>query len=165
MFDRFNDQARRIIVDAQTAAADMGHHFVGPEHFLVALTRDLDVAAVRVKATRTLRAEGFHQDESRKLIQAFHGPGEAFEGKVPFTPQATTVLQDAWRYADSFNHRQVSAEHLLLAITDLTDGAAVTVLGMFCSCSIQGVRAGLVDWLTHLEEDPSPASVPAATAD
>jgi ATP-dependent Clp protease ATP-binding subunit ClpC len=156
VFDRFNDQASRIIVDAQLAAAGMGHHFVGPEHFLIALTRDMDTA-VRVKATRILRSNGFHQDESRELIRAFHdAPGEPYDGKVPFTPQAKTVLDDAWRLADSFHHRQINAEHLLLAITALPDGAAITVLGMFCT--VADVRAHLVDWLTHLEEDPAPAS-------
>lgn len=156
MFDRYNDQARRIIVDAQSAATGMGHHFVGPEHFLIALTRDMDTA-VRVKATQILRGNGFRQDESRNLIRAFHGaPGEAFDGKLPFTPQAKTVLKDAWRLADSFNHRQISAEHLLLAITALADGAAITVLGMFCT--VADVRAHLTDGLTRLDEAPEPAA-------
>lgn len=156
MFDRYNDQARRIIIDAQRAATGMGHHFIAPEHFLFALTRDMDTA-VRVKATQILRGNGFRQEESRDLIRAFHGaPGEAYDGKLPFTPQATTVLEDAWRFADSFSHRQVSAEHLLLAITSLADGAAITVLGMFCT--VADVRAHLVDWLTHLDEGPVPAS-------
>ena len=37
MFERFTTQARAVIDDAQRCARELGHHYVGTEHLLMAL--------------------------------------------------------------------------------------------------------------------------------
>lgn len=152
VFDRLNDQARMIIIDARQAARDMKHHHLGPEHFLAALTRDTDTAEP-VKATRILTGAGFQQDKAVDMIRACNPAARSpLDGPAPFSQAAEALLEEAGDLADSFHHRQVSAEHLLLAITGLSNGPAPALLAMF-GVTI-AVRRDLVDWLVFFEEEP-----------
>ena len=40
VFERFTERARRVIVLAQQAAAELGHAYIGTEHLLLALCRE-----------------------------------------------------------------------------------------------------------------------------
>jgi ATP-dependent Clp protease ATP-binding subunit ClpA len=40
MFERFSDEARAVVVGAQTEARSLGHHWIGTEHLLLAILAD-----------------------------------------------------------------------------------------------------------------------------
>ena len=48
MFERFTDQARRIVVQAQEEARMLNHDYIGTEHILLGLLREGDGVAVQV---------------------------------------------------------------------------------------------------------------------
>lgn len=145
----FDDQLRHIIVDARSEAEKMRHHRVGSEHLLLALTRGLNQAqeAMIFKDCR------FNQKEAQMMIEAFEAASTGvFIGTRPFTPQADAVLEAARALAKKFNHRQVHAEHLLLAIKTATNHSMVTSM----LCSALNIRLRLIKALTMLKEDPAP---------
>ena len=45
MFERFNDQARRVVVVAANEAREMGHHLIEEDHLLLGVIEGKGVAA------------------------------------------------------------------------------------------------------------------------
>lgn len=116
MFERYNDEARQVIVRAQEEARALRHHYVGAEHLLLALTRNDSTPSI---AARTLAAIDVTRDGVLSLLAA--GDGENGNWHLPFTPQAKEVLDAAWHAAGT---DQITAEHFLLALACQTEGAA-----------------------------------------
>src|SRR6266849_1475076 len=48
MFERFTDQARRVVVLAQDEARMLGHNYIGTEHILLGLVREGDGVGAQV---------------------------------------------------------------------------------------------------------------------
>jgi ATP-dependent Clp protease ATP-binding subunit ClpC len=150
MFDRFNDQARRVVVHAQDEARMLNHHYIGTEHILMALTRDGDT-----KATQVLTAQKVYRYDVWALILSIVGKGSSeHNGHIPFTPLAKTSLELAMREAISFGHNHISAEHLLLALVRQTEGVAVEVLTTFGATD--AIRDSLVSGFSAKPTDPDP---------
>lgn len=165
MFERFTRDARNVISCAQDEARDLGHPTVGPEHILLALTHELDN-----KAKDTLGFHGVSRKETRHLILAWssypgddRGPTRSPAGELPFTPLATSALEQAGHAATLFGYEEIWSEHLLLALTRQGEGLAHKLLTHFGA--ITQVRATLLRNLPHYMSDlpKSPASRAAET--
>jgi ATP-dependent Clp protease ATP-binding subunit ClpA len=90
MFERFDDSARRAIVEAQEVARDLGHDYMGVEHLLVALLRHPES-----RVGRASEALDLFEIEARKAIVRAMGRGGHTEGQIPFTPGLKRVLETA----------------------------------------------------------------------
>ncbi|ACL42191.1 Clp domain protein (plasmid) [Pseudarthrobacter chlorophenolicus A6] len=121
MFERYNDQAKRIIINAQAEARALNHHFVGTEHLLLALTRDNAPAS---RAHCILASLGI--SHGSVLDHTVRDETEPGNWHLPFTPAAKEVLDLAWTEAGE--GEEITAEHILLALTCRHDGAASRVL-------------------------------------
>jgi len=124
MFERFTDQARRVVVLAQEEARLMRHGHVGTEHLLVALARvDDDVA------TPMLADHGLTAEKARAEVVAIIGVGNAEPGgQLPFTPAAHDALEATLRESLELGHDRVQPAHLLLGVLRQRDGVARRVL-------------------------------------
>jgi hypothetical protein len=69
MFERFTDDARQVVVQAQAAARRMGHDFIGCEHLLLA------VASTGTPASLVLRDQGVSPERVEKEMLHILGPG------------------------------------------------------------------------------------------
>lgn len=172
MFERFTDEARAVVVDAQLHARRLGHGYLGCEHLLLALSstngwvgltfRGLGITTEAVEAAtlrlvgscptldrEALEAIGIDLDAVRDKIEASFGPN-ALEpprrrrrrrwgrrascqtvhgyGALPFTDRAKRCLELALREAISRRDRGIGAQHIALALTDMTDGLAPDLL-------------------------------------
>jgi ATP-dependent Clp protease ATP-binding subunit ClpC len=115
MFDRFTEEARQVVVDAQAEARLMRHGHVGTEHLLVALAGRRPLTLPRERA----RAE---------VVKAV-GLGEAVEREtVPFTAAAQAALEAALPEAMQLGHSEVEPAHILLGLLRQRDGIALRVL-------------------------------------
>ena len=54
MLERFTDDARQVLVQAQAAARRLGHDFIGCEHLLLARLRALPLLSTVRKRTVTI---------------------------------------------------------------------------------------------------------------
>ncbi len=124
MFERFTEQARRVVVLAQEEAVSLGHHYIGTEHLL------LGIAAGAGPGADVLQALGITQDAARERVTQLtaRGPGKP-AGHIPFTPRAKAALEQSLREALSLGHEHIGTEHLLLGVIEDPDGLAVRVLG------------------------------------
>jgi ATP-dependent Clp protease ATP-binding subunit ClpC len=124
MFQRFTDQAIKVILLAQEESRRLGHNFVGGEQILVGLiAEDTSLAASVLKEFNlTLSAIG-------REIEKIMGRGSGFVGtEIPFTPKAKQILQQSIQNANQLQEDYVAPEHLLLALTQDRAGVAAKVL-------------------------------------
>ena len=69
MLERFTDEARQVLVQAQAAARRLGHDFIGCEHLLLA------VASTGTPASLVLRDQGVSPERVEKEMLHILGPG------------------------------------------------------------------------------------------
>lgn len=137
MFERFSDQARRVIVLTQGEARERGHDYIGAEHMLLAVLRACEIGSAATTA-RALAELGI--DPSIAKAQIALTPGTADHSSpehIPFTKQARKALENSLREARALNHAHIEPSDLLLGLTSTADdnpetpvGTAVTTLGL-----------------------------------
>jgi len=124
MFERFTEQAQRVMVLAQQEARRLNHNHIGTEHLLLGLVQgDDDVAA------QALRALGISLAAVRQQVEDVAGQGQQVpSGHLPLTRRAKTVLQLSLREALAMGDHHIGTEHILLGLIREGDGVAAQVL-------------------------------------
>src|ERR1700685_2663367 len=90
VFEHFSEEARRVVVQAQEEARELGHGFIGTEHLLLGMLRQEGVAL------DALTAVGVSWDAAREQIVHIvrNGPGMP-SGQIPFTSRAESAFDRA----------------------------------------------------------------------
>jgi ATP-dependent Clp protease ATP-binding subunit ClpC len=150
MFQRFSDQARRVVVLAQEEARMLNHDSIGTEHILLGLIREDEGTAAQVlqslgldlEAVRQQVAEIVGQDKQGQDKQGQDTQGES--GHIPFTSRAKKVLELSLREALQRGANHIGTEHLLLGLIRVGDDsvAAQVLLGM--GANLSRVRAQVI---------------------
>ncbi|PZS01723.1 MAG: hypothetical protein DLM56_14180 [Pseudonocardiales bacterium] len=124
MFERFTNDARRVIVMAQEAARRLDHNYIGTEHILLGLRHaDAGIAA------EALDRLGISPAAVQAEVQEVVGRGQLPPvGHIPFTPRVKEVIELSWRAAAELNHDYVGTEHILLGLISEREGTAAQVL-------------------------------------
>jgi ATP-dependent Clp protease ATP-binding subunit ClpC len=149
MFERFTDEARRVLVLAQEEARVLEHGFIGTEHLLLGILHH-----GQGPAPEALAAMGVTLEAARAQVARMVGPqGTAVTGSVPFTPRAKKALELALRNALQLGHDHIRTEHLLLGVIDEGEGVGA-----------QTLVALEVDPSRLREDVTSPVSRPAGTS-
>jgi len=124
MFERFTDQARRVVVQAQEEARMLGHGYVGTEHILLGLLGEGDGLAAQTLATLDVSL-----DAARELVAEIVGAGTGqLTGHIPFTPRTKKVLELSLREAQRLGDSYIGTEHILLGLAREGEGAGAQVL-------------------------------------
>ena len=113
MFERFTDQARRIVVLAQEEARMHNHNYIGTEHILLALIHEgTGVAA------QALKSLGGTEEAARQQVEQIVGRGQQDppRGHIPFTPRAKKTLELSLREAIALGSTSIGTEHILLGL-------------------------------------------------
>jgi ATP-dependent Clp protease ATP-binding subunit ClpA len=113
MFERFTDQARRIVVLAQEEARMLNHNYIGTEHLLLALIREN-----RGVAGQALESLGVTEEAARQQVEQIIGRGQQDppRGHIPFTPRAKKTLELSLREAIALGSTSIGTEHILLGL-------------------------------------------------
>jgi hypothetical protein len=110
MFERFTDDARRVLVCAQDEASQLGHRHIGTEHIVLGLLREGDCVAARA-----LESLGIGLQSARDRLQADER-GSRQPRRIPFTPEAKRALEFSLRDALLLGQDYIGTEHILLAL-------------------------------------------------
>jgi ATP-dependent Clp protease ATP-binding subunit ClpA len=149
MFERFSEQARAVVVEAQEECRRRHDQAVGAGHLLLGLWFDDDNAAARslerlglqrdelraglprpLPDRDALQTLGIDLDAIRERVEAAFGPGalrrptrcgQPERRHIPFTPQAKRALELALRAALELDHRSIGPAHVLLGVVDAGD--------------------------------------------
>ena len=112
MFDRFTNDAKRLMGLSRQHALQLRHNAIAPEHMLLALLQ-----MPRSTAGRHLQAWGLDPKLLAPHLEAALQPGTASsDGTLPFTPAAKKILQLSLEEAARLRHSFIGCEHVLLAL-------------------------------------------------
>ena len=113
MFERFTDQARRIVVLAQEEARMLSHNYIGTEHILLALIHEgTGVAA------QALESLGVTEQAARQQVEQIIGRGQQDPPRrhIPFTARAKKTLELSLREAIALGNTSIGTEHIMLGL-------------------------------------------------
>ncbi len=120
-FSRFNEEARAVVVAAQTRARAMGNDTIGVAHLLLGL-----IAADESTAAHCLTAQGLSLAEIGRTAEAMLPPaGSTLPALIPFDPHAKDALQRTLAEAQRRGADNIGSEHVLLAILAVEQGTGV----------------------------------------
>jgi ATP-dependent Clp protease ATP-binding subunit ClpC len=124
MFERFTDQARRVVVLAQEEARLLDHGYIGTEHILLGLLAEGEGLAAQALASLDIGL-----DAAREQVAEIIGPGTGQpSGHIPFTPRTKKVLELALREAQRLGDSYIGTEHVLLGMAREGEGVGVQVM-------------------------------------
>lgn len=122
--DKFNEQARQVLVFAEEEALRFQHNYIGTEHLLLGLVRLEESGAGSV-----LRQSGVELLKVRSVIEFSIGRGDRIVlGEIGLTPRAKKVIELAADEARRLQHTHIGAEHLLLGLLREGEGIGAGVL-------------------------------------
>jgi hypothetical protein len=123
VFERFTQQARRVLVVAQDEARLLSHHFIGTEHILLGLIRSDGSMAGRV-----LLDLGVDLAMVRERVEDTIGPLADSTAGPSLTPRAKKVMELSLRESFQLGHTNIGTEHLLLGLIREGEGVGAQVL-------------------------------------
>ncbi len=163
MFERFTDQARRVLVLAQEESRALGDGYIGDQHILLGLLR-LEGTSV---AKQALESSGITLDKARSRLTdaAENDPERLPPGQsAPFSAQAKRTLEASLREAINLGSHSIGTEHLLLGLISQEQGRAVAALEAM-GAGVSQLRARVLGMLTQAPPAPmeTTARAPHAT--
>ena len=124
MFERFTDNARRLVVCAQEESRLLGHDSIGTEHLLLGSLRE--EAGIAARSLRALNLSLLQlRDEVAEVVQPARG---AVSDHVPFSPRAKKVLEMSHEESRALGDDLIGTEHILLALCREGEGVGAQIL-------------------------------------
>jgi ATP-dependent Clp protease ATP-binding subunit ClpC len=111
MFDRYTDEARRVIFFARYEASLLGSPTLETEHFWLGLLRECKKVVKRLAPNVT--AEGVHERLAR------HGPRAertSMAVDMPLSEKAIRALAAATAEADGRGQKHITPDYIVLAL-------------------------------------------------
>ncbi|MBO5869274.1 MAG: hypothetical protein J6Q89_00840, partial [Clostridia bacterium] len=109
---RFSDDARRMITAALLSAKELGHSYVGSEHLLLGMLRDIECAPTKLLLERNVT-----YDEVRDKIVGIVGMGcKTMLSSDDMTPVCRRIILRASFIAGAEEALSVGTEHLMLSL-------------------------------------------------
>jgi ATP-dependent Clp protease ATP-binding subunit ClpA len=125
MFERFNNQSRRVVILAQEEARAFNHDYIGTEHLLLGL-----LCEGAGSAAKALTSVNVTLDAARQELEAIVGRGgQPHSGHIPFTKRAKKSLELSLRECLRLGDSYIGTGHLLLGLIRQGDGVAPQMLG------------------------------------
>jgi len=114
MFAKWTVSARQALHASEEEAVQLGDHFISDEHIFLGLVRTRESKAGSMLAEVGITVEG-----TRAIIAAMSERGHGIERRdVRYvSPKGKQAIMQAVNEARQRRHRHVTAEHLLLALT------------------------------------------------
>ena len=148
-FEKFSEEARRVLSLAQEEAQRFNHNYIGTEHVLLGVVRESDGSAAKV-----LAGLGVELNKVRSAVEFIIGRGErSVGGEIGLTPRAKKVIELAVDEARRLSHNYIGTEHLLIGLMREGEGVAAGVLESL-GVTLDKVRAETGRVLSQTEGQP-----------
>ena len=161
MFERFTEQARRVLFFARFEASQLGSTRIDTEHLLLGLIRDGKGLTNRLFADAGTALDDIHREVLRRVPARSKTSTSA---EIPFSVAAQRVLQHSAEEADRLLHDYLGTEHLLLGLLSEEGSVAAEVLTAH-GLQLDWVREQIANLLSDGErpQHPGPPGIPANT--
>lgn len=139
-FGKFSEHARRVLVNSQEEARNLGHNQIGTEHILLAIVREDDGIA-----TRALKSLGVTAEKVRSSVEFMIGEGTTrVHGQIALTDRSEKAIELAIDEARRMGSTHIGTEHLLFGIVREGEGIASSVLESLGVRSLDRIRAEIL---------------------
>lgn len=126
--DRYTQKSQEAIITAQRLAQEFNHQAIDPAHLLLALLTQeegiVPAIAARIAGSATGIRSAVTQDLEKR--PRMYGAGS----EVGLSRPAADVLAAAEKYAKGMQDDYVSTEHILLALTESSEGPRLVEFGL-----------------------------------
>lgn len=149
MFEKFTENANKVLQYASDVANELQHNYIGTEHLLIGLVKAPGVAS------SVLEENGVEETRLIKLIEEFITPSTTVEmvSSENITPRVKKVINQSQKEAVRLKCSLIGTEHLLLGLLKENDCIAVRLLNTL-GINIQKL---FVDILTAVGQEASSA--------
>lgn len=124
MFERYTEQARRVIFFARYEASIYGSRYIESEHLLLGLLREDRGLARWFPGEKNVEAE-IRAEIERRITW---GEPISTSVEVPLTAECKRILNLAAETSERLGHRTVETEHLLIGILRVEASMAARIL-------------------------------------
>ncbi|MCX5043178.1 hypothetical protein OG921_08355 [Aldersonia sp. NBC_00410] len=136
VFEKFDDEARRVVAMSYSEASRLGHDQIGPEHLLLGLT-----AAGTGPVSELLAESGVTGELARTHLVGLVGSNPTpTSGHLPFTESAKSVLSRSFEDAQSRGEVSIGSANLLRVVVATDEGAAAEVLSEVAGANLAALR-------------------------
>ena len=122
MFGNFEEEARKVLVNAKKEMYDLNHPYVSSEHLLLAILKGDNEISEKLKEF-DLDYNRF-KDEVIKII----GKGSKHSEWFLYTPLLKRIIENATLDAKENNNGVVTVNHLFASLLDEGEGVAIRIL-------------------------------------
>jgi len=141
MFERFTENARKVMALANQEAQEFGHGQIGTEHIFLGLIKTDSGTAVTILRDCGVDIEAMlNQIDQLMQLKGKSQPQVEIERRQ--TPHSIKVIEYAIEEAIAMDHNYIGTEHILLGLLRESDGVAAMVLANL-GVKIDDVRARL----------------------
>ncbi|MEN6637667.1 MAG: ATP-dependent chaperone ClpB [Smithella sp.] len=126
-FDKFTLKVQEALQDAQSLAGTLGHQAIEPEHLLVSLLQQQDGIAGAILNKLNVSPQKVEQELHHNLKKQ-PSVGGAGTGQVYLGGRLNKLLDKAMTGAAQLKDEYVSAEHVLVAMSEEKEGQAGKIL-------------------------------------
>src|SRR6266536_1615348 len=140
-FDKFTKRAKQVLQIATEEARTFNHPYIGTEHILLGLIKEVEGVAARV-----LEDLGIKLTQARHAVEFIVGMGEGpVRQDQDLTARAKKVIEYAVEETKRLNHHYIGTEHLLLGLVRNGEGVATGVLDALGADLTEMAEAGRLD--------------------
>ena len=126
-FDKFTLKVQEAIQEAQSLANSYGHQGIDVEHLLMAFLKQPE--GIVGEILKKLGADPRHiEGEVKRALERLPKVEGGGTGQTYITPRLNKVMDSALTEAARLRDEYVSAEHILIAITEEKEGQTVRIL-------------------------------------
>lgn len=123
MYNRFTNNAKRVLQYAQQTAQRLGHDYVGTEHILLGLVLNKDGVAGQVLAQLGLTPENV-----LRAIEKLTASSDIVQDDPGLTPRTKRTMELAVSEANRLGQNYVGTEHILAGLILEGSGRASQIL-------------------------------------
>ena len=125
MFANFQEEARKVLVEAKLEMFNLKHPYVGSEHLVLALLKTDN------SVSKKLKKYNLNYDTFKEEIINIIGVGSKESEWFLYTPLLKRVIETAIIDSKENNLGEVTIEHLFKALLEEGEGVAIRImLGM-----------------------------------
>lgn len=122
MFGNFEEEARKVLVNAKKEMYDLNHPYVSSEHLLLAILKSDN------EISEKLKEFDLDYDKFKNEIIKIIGKGSKHSEWFLYTPLLKRIIENATLDAKENNNGVVTVNHLFASLLDEGEGVAIRIL-------------------------------------
>ena len=123
MFQKFSEEAKKIIKKSKLEMQELKHPFIGTEHFILSCLKCKDL-----EITKLLNTYNISYDNYKKELIKMIGIGCSLNSYFIYTPMFKRILENTIIDVKEDNIEEVNVNHIFLSLLDEGEGVGIRIL-------------------------------------